>query len=105
MSRAAAPGRLAQCNPVSTALRCLATGLSGLPAGRWKGVVVAIKIVDHSAYVGTRVDALRESVLSTSVQHPNVVRVLAWMTCCSSALCLHVVGQFHRQACSGVRGG
>ena len=53
------------------------------PAGRWKGVPIAIKIVDHSAYVGTRVDALRESVLSTSVQHPNVVSTLlpagAWL--------------------------
>ena len=47
---------------------------AALRAGRWKGVPIAIKVVDHTAYVGTRVDALRESVLSTSVQHPNVVR-------------------------------
>ncbi|KAK9794907.1 hypothetical protein WJX73_003974 [Symbiochloris irregularis] len=41
--------------------------------GRWKGVAVAIKVVDHMTAAGNAVDAARESVLSTSVQHPNVV--------------------------------
>lgn len=42
-------------------------------AGRWKGVAVAIKVVDHMSAAGNAVDAARESVLSSSVQHPNVV--------------------------------
>ena len=47
--------------------------MSSCCAGRWKGVAVAIKVVDHMTAAGNAVDAARESVLSTSVQHPNVV--------------------------------
>ena len=47
-----------------------------LLAGRWKGVPVAIKVVDHTSEAGNCVDAARESVLSKSVQHPNVVRAV-----------------------------
>ena len=45
-------------------------------AGRWKGALVAIKVVEHnmegSAIV---VEGARESLLAASVSHPNVVSV------------------------------
>ncbi|KAK9823953.1 hypothetical protein WJX72_006631 [[Myrmecia] bisecta] len=42
--------------------------------GRWKGAIVAIKVIEHSPKRGgNSVDAMRESALSQSVQHPNVV--------------------------------
>jgi hypothetical protein len=51
----------------------------GAGTGRWKGVIVAIKVVEHST--STREESLstakqridRESVLSTSLAHPNVI--------------------------------
>ena len=45
-------------------------------AGRWRGGAVAVKVVPHSRRAGARVDALRESLLSSSIQHPNVVRIV-----------------------------
>ena len=48
--------------------------------GRWKGVLVAVKIVEHRAATqradGTilKGDPQRESLLSSSMMHPNVVR-------------------------------
>jgi hypothetical protein len=47
-------------------------------AGRWQGALVAIKIVDHAVIEGSSPDeaqarAYRESILSTSLAHPNVV--------------------------------
>ncbi len=44
-------------------------------AGRWKGALVAIKVVEHSNAAG-KVDVIegaRESLLAASVSHPNVI--------------------------------
>ena len=49
-------------------------GLSkALGAGKWKGVTVAVKIVEHSAETEGELLQLRESLLSSSIVHPNVV--------------------------------
>ncbi len=53
------------------------------PTGRWKGVLVAVKIVGHRAAAkrteggAARGDPQRESLLSSSMMHPNVV----WCVC------------------------
>ncbi|DBA69100.1 TPA: hypothetical protein ACH3X2_013106 [Trebouxia sp. C0005] len=42
--------------------------------GRWKGALVAVKVIDHRVKGnGNAVDIQRETILSTSVVHPNVV--------------------------------
>ncbi|BDA40615.1 probable LIM domain-containing serine/threonine-protein ki at C-terminar half [Coccomyxa sp. Obi] len=41
--------------------------------GRWRGGTVAVKIINHDKHVGNNFDALRESVLCSNIQHPNVV--------------------------------
>lgn len=52
--------------------------------GRWKGVLVAVKIVEHRAAAqradGTlpKGDPQRESLLSSSMMHPNVVCDCIW---------------------------
>ena len=38
--------------------------------------MVAVKIVTHDRTLATLAETLRESALSTSIQHPNVVRLL-----------------------------
>lgn len=62
-------------------------------AGRWKGALVAVKVIDHRIKGnGNAVDIQRETILSTSVVHPNVVSKslhLVCMTVCSAVqLCL-----------------
>ena len=42
--------------------------------GRWKGAMVAVKVIEHNESVASRLEGLRESVLSANIQHPNVVR-------------------------------
>ena len=42
-------------------------------AGKWKGTTVAVKILEHSAESSSGIKELRESVLSSSIIHPNVV--------------------------------
>lgn len=37
--------------------------------------MVAVKIVTHDRTLATLAETLRESALSTSIQHPNVVRI------------------------------
>ena len=44
-----------------------------LLVGKWKGVTVAVKIVEHSAETEGELLQLRESLLSSSIVHPNVV--------------------------------
>ena len=39
--------------------------------GRWKGAIVAIKVLDHAMLLQD--DISRESLLSTSIAHPSVV--------------------------------
>ena len=54
----------------------------GVPStGRWRGAMVAVKIVTHDRTLATLAETLRESALSTSIQHPNVVRTLVWLGC------------------------
>ena len=45
-----------------------------LAAGRWCGGLVAVKIVAHNCALSSLAEVLRESALSTAIQHPNVVR-------------------------------
>ena len=40
--------------------------------GRWKGAIVAIKVLDHAMLLQD--DITRETLLSTSIAHPSVVR-------------------------------
>jgi hypothetical protein len=59
-------------------VRCKACASSDLmhiirAAGKWKGVTVAVKIVEHSAETEGELLQLRESLLSSSIVHPNVV--------------------------------
>ncbi|KAL4457609.1 hypothetical protein ABPG75_012474 [Micractinium tetrahymenae] len=41
--------------------------------GRWKGAIVAVKVIDHRVGPGKTCDLSREPLLSMSVSHPNVV--------------------------------
>ena len=51
----------------------------GFGAGRWKGALVAVKVIDHRVKGnGNAVDIQRETILSTSVVHPNVVSVASY---------------------------
>jgi hypothetical protein len=43
-------------------------------AGFWKGAVVAVKVIVHDASMARKVDALRESLVGISMQHPHVVK-------------------------------
>ena len=48
--------------------------------------MVAIKVIEHNADDNSKMDGLRESLLCSSIQHPNVVRPrLLFMPCCHSA--------------------
>ena len=38
--------------------------------------MVAIKVIEHNADDNSKMDGLRESLLCSSIQHPNVVRPL-----------------------------
>ena len=42
-------------------------------AGRWKGAMVAVKIIEHSADINSKIEGFRENVVSSNIQHPNVV--------------------------------
>ena len=48
-----------------------------VPAGRWNGVLIAVKVVEHTGeHEGGRADIVegaRESLLAASVSHPNVI--------------------------------
>lgn len=44
-----------------------------MAAGRWCGGLVAVKIVPHNCALSSLAEVLRESALSTSITHPNVV--------------------------------
>ena len=72
-------------------------------AGKWKGTTVAVKILEHSAESSSGLKELRESVLSSSIIHPNVVSTYKIRTlpaaarkplpqvqpgCCVHSLCL-----------------
>lgn len=42
-------------------------------SGRWKGAMVAVKIIEHSADINSKIEGLRETMVSSNIQHPNVV--------------------------------
>ena len=59
--------------------RICAGARHGFGAGRWKGALVAVKVIDHRVKGnGNAVDIQRETILSTSVVHPNVVSVVSY---------------------------
>ena len=63
-----------------------------LPAGRWKGALVAVKVIDHRIKGnGNAVDIQRETILSTSVVHPNVV------SSCLTCVLKHVSKVMHEK--------
>ena len=35
--------------------------------------MVAVKIVEHSADINSKIDSFRETMVSSNIQHPNVV--------------------------------
>ena len=41
--------------------------------GWWRGGTVAIKVVPHEGDLGEKVEIVRESLLSSSIQHPQIV--------------------------------
>ncbi|CAL8471108.1 g10650 [Coccomyxa elongata] len=48
--------------------------------GWWRGGSVAIKIVPHEGELGEKVDALRESLLCSAIQHPHIVTTYKVLT-------------------------
>ena len=44
--------------------------------GRWRGGMVAIKVLQHGGNVALQISALRESLLCKNIMHPNIVRPL-----------------------------
>ena len=53
--------------------------------GRWKGAMVAIKVLDHALILQD--DISRETLLSTSIAHPCVVSAAGRGAAESKALC------------------
>ncbi len=49
------------------------SSMNGDRAGRWRAGSVAVKIINHDKHVGNNFDAMRESVLCSNINHPNVV--------------------------------
>ncbi len=45
--------------------------------GWWRGGTVAIKVVPHEGDLGAKVEIVRESLLSSSIQHPQIVSTFA----------------------------
>ena len=43
--------------------------------GRWKGAMVAVKVIKHKECMTSKLEGMRESLLSANIQHPNVVRI------------------------------
>ena len=48
--------------------------------------MVAVKVIEHNECVASKLDGLRESVLSASIQHPNVVCARPSPPLCLSSL-------------------
>jgi hypothetical protein len=71
---------------------CMRRSFGKVYQGWWRGGSVAIKVVPHEGELGGRADALRESLLCSNVQHPNIVRPLpvplSLGKSCGRALCL-----------------
>ena len=43
--------------------------------GWWRGGMVAIKVVPHEGDLGEKVEIVRESLLSSAIQHPQIVGI------------------------------
>lgn len=58
-------------------MRCALTPGADVATGRWNGVLIAVKVVEHTGeHEGGRpgiVEGARESLLAASVSHPNVI--------------------------------
>ena len=71
-------------------------------AGRWRGALVAVKVVEHRVQPGQSVDLSREPLLSMSVSHPHVVQVSSGCVfaglCRWLAFCQAVLIDAHAQA-------
>ena len=39
--------------------------------------MVAVKIIEHSADINSKIEGFRETVVSSSIQHPNVVSAMS----------------------------
>ena len=50
-------------------------------AGRWNGAMVAVKIIQHSADIKSKIEAFRETLVSANIHHPNVVSTYKIITC------------------------
>lgn len=50
-------------------------------AGRWNGVTVAVKVVEHTALPGGTME-LRECAMAQSIVHPNIVATYKIRTLC-----------------------
>lgn len=61
-----------------SALNVLCRSFGKVYHGWWRGGSVAIKIVPHEGELGEKVDALRESLLCSAIQHPHIVRPLLY---------------------------
>ena len=59
--------------------------MSCIRAGRWRAGSVAVKIINHDKHVGNNFDAMRESVLCSNINHPNVVMTYKASLCCLSS--------------------
>ena len=46
---------------------------------------MAVKIINHDKHVGNNFDAMRESVLCSNINHPNVVMTYKASLCCLSS--------------------
>lgn len=65
-----------------------------LSSGRWKATTVAVKIIEHvegapgtASSGGKRISVGRESLLATSISHPNVVGPQGQQLCSPHAMC------------------
>ena len=67
----------------------------GWSVGKWKGVTVAVKIVEHSAETEGELLQLRESLLSSSIVHPNVVSMSCPLTAFHMSVTDHLALRRH----------
>ena len=47
--------------------------------------MVAVKIIEHSADINSKIEGFRETMVSSNIQHPNVVSSLSHQGASSSA--------------------
>lgn len=47
--------------------------------------MVAVKIIEHSADINSKIEGFRETMVSSNIQHPNVVSAQSAYSTCSIA--------------------